>query len=299
MARPTIRLATRTSRLALAQTEQVATMLHEAGDLDVEMVPISTRADRDSRPLQQVGARGMFALELEQALLAGDVDAAVHSCKDLALEPTPGLAVAAWLPRADARDVICGPRRLEELPADAVIATSSARRTAALRSLGSRWSARPIRGNVETRLRLAAERGDDGCMLAEAGLQRLGLNPPRIILDVDQVVPEPAQGVIVVQTIESRANEQTWLDLNDDTTRWCATIEREVALALDGGCELPIGVHVDSSSDAPVLHWFVSSGEDASQQGALDLDRDEDAASMVEHATHQIQNELGAAVQRS
>ena len=284
----TIRLATRASRLALAQTQIVADALHAMDGIGVEIVPLSTRADRDTRPLQEVGARGMFAVELEQALREGIVDAAVHSCKDLALVDTAGLRVAAWLEREDARDAICGPATIADIPKGARISTSSARRTAALQHLDPTWTAVPIRGNVETRLRVSAERGDDGCMLAEAGLRRLGLSVPRVVLDIEQVVPEPAQGVIVVQTRIEDSEDPVWAALHHAPTQWCANLERTIARLLDGGCETPVGVHVTRESSVAHVHWFIARPGAAPVTGMHEIS----AALTVQEALEQLLPQL-------
>jgi hydroxymethylbilane synthase len=254
MSRPAtrIRLGTRSSPLALAQAELVVRALAVAQpEVEMELVPMRTAGDLDPRPFADIGARGIFASELERALLAGEIDLAVHSSKDLALEATPGLELAAWLPREDPRDVVCGSARsLDELPRGATVATSSARRAAALGRIRPDIVTTPIRGNVQTRLARAAERGDAGCMLAAAGLHRLGLEQHiGFSLDVEQVVPEAGQGAVVVQvrTGEARGGAVAWELLDHAPTAMAVRVERRVAAAMGGGCETPVGVHVDAS----------------------------------------------------
>lgn len=234
----------------MAQTTLVVQALRATQpELRVEVVPMRTRADADPRPFAEIGPRGIFATELERALLAGEIDAAVHSCKDLALEEQVTLELAAYLPREDPRDVVCGPAAsLDQIPEGASVATSSSRRAAALRRLRPDLVASPIRGNVQTRLERSAARGDAGCMLAAAGLRRLGLDA-RIgfAIEVDACVPEAGQGAVVVQVRagEGRGGAVAWELIDDASTAVAVRVERRVAAALGGGCDTPVGVHVD------------------------------------------------------
>jgi len=216
-------------------------------DYEVELVPIVSEGDTDPRPLAEIGERGIFASALEKALLDGTIDAAVHSCKDLPLEDTAGLTLACVPFREDPRDVLCGVAlSVDELPDGARIATGSARRSAALRTLRADLTPVAIRGNVATRLTRSAARGDDACMLAAAGLNRLGLRGSAggFALEYGQVVPEAGQGIVVVQT---RTGDDTvrWDTIDDREIRWVMDVERSVAHLLGGGCEHPVGVHVN------------------------------------------------------
>ena len=171
-----IRLGTRGSTLAIAQAQLVADALDDA-----EIVPIATAGDRDrTRRFDQIGdGRGVFTREIERALLEGEVDAAVHSAKDLTGEMPPGLVVAALLERDDPRDAVCGPfASLDEIPDGARVGTSSARRSARLRELRPGVEVVPLRGNVDTRLRKLDAGEADAIVLAAAGLRRLGLAAP-------------------------------------------------------------------------------------------------------------------------
>lgn len=249
-----LRLGTRASPLALAQAHAARDAICAAcPDIDIELVEVTTRGDVDQRDLASIGERGLFVAELERALLDGDVDVAVHSAKDLRLDPPGELELAAFLPRDDARDVLCaaaaGPiTGLDSLRPAARVATGSARRSALLRTVRPDVEAVPIRGNVSTRLERARERGDDALILAAAGLRRLGLDIAGLgaMLPVDAFVPDAGQGAVVVQA-RSDLRERLGVDLSGVDhagTRWSVEVERAVAVRLGGGCARPVGVHV-------------------------------------------------------
>lgn len=217
-------------------------------DAAVEIVEISSEGDCDMRPLRDFSARGVFAGALEEALRRGDIDIAVHSYKDLPLDPVGDLTICAVLPREDARDALCGMTvtSLHHLPQGARIATGSARRASILRTLRADLVPVDIRGNVATRLTRSAERGDDACMLACAGLRRLGRADSIVeAFDVSIVVPDAAQGIVAVQ---ARAADipmlNIWESVSCSDTMWAADVERAVARAAGGGCAHPVGVHV-------------------------------------------------------
>lgn len=259
-----LRLGTRRSPLALFQAHAVRDAIHAVEpDRAVELVEIVSDGDRDPRELRVIGERGIFAHALERELAAGTIDAAVHSSKDLELEATPGTVLAAWLPRADPRDALVGSSvELLELPQGATIATGSARRMAALRTIRPDLKPVPIRGNVRGRIDRAAQRGDAGCMLAMAGLTRLGITDDPSVdvrpIAVDVVVPEAGQGAVVVQA-PARSCPRTgfdWSRIDDLATRRTVQLERELTLLLGGGCEHPVGVHVEL--DRGVVHAFAA-----------------------------------------
>ena len=167
-----IRVGSRGSRLALTQAELASARLRGPG-LEIALVPITTAGDRDrTRPFGEIGARGVFVKELEEALLDGRIDVAVHSAKDMTSTDTEGLAVGAYLEREDPRDALCG---TPELRAGMRIGTASVRRRAQLLALEPTLSIEPLRGNIETRLRKRGERGLDAIVLAACGLERLNL----------------------------------------------------------------------------------------------------------------------------
>jgi hydroxymethylbilane synthase len=209
-----IRLGSRGSRLALTQAELAAEALRQANPgLDVALVPITTTGDRDrSKPFGEIGARGVFVKEIEEALLEGRVDVAVHSAKDMTSTATDGLAIGAFLAREDARDALCG---ADELRPGMRIGTASARRKAQLLALEPWLSIEPLRGNVDTRLRKRGERGLDAIVLAAAGLDRLGLaDEIGHRFDADQLVPEAGQGAVALQV---RQGEEELVAFADDS----------------------------------------------------------------------------------
>ncbi|MCW2927989.1 MAG: Porphobilinogen deaminase [Thermoleophilia bacterium] len=268
--RPALRLGTRRSPLALAQARLARAAL-QASDptLSVELVEMTSDGDVDMRDLRVIGERGIFAHTLERALLDGTIDAAVHSSKDLALEDTPGLVLAAWLEREDPRDALVGADAdLLELPQGVHLATGSARRSASIRTLRADLTTSPIRGNVQTRIATARERGDAGCVLAMAGLNRLGITDGAECsvrpIPVTQLVPEAGQGAVVIQAREHVCARTgfAYAAIDHVATRRSVQLERALARHLGGGCERPVGVHVEL--DALRVHaFFAPSPDDA------------------------------------
>jgi hydroxymethylbilane synthase len=239
-----LRLGSRGSRLALTQAELAAERLRRPG-LQVALVPVTTAGDRDRRrPFGEIGARGVFVKELEEALLAGRIDAAVHSAKDMTSTDTAGLAVGAYLSRDDARDALCGADGL--LPGMR-IGTASVRRRAQLLALEPSLSVEPLRGNVDTRLRKRGERGLDAVVLAACGLDRLGLgHEAGYRFDPAEVLPEAGQGALAVQV---RAGEEALVAAADDPeTRRRVEAERACVAAVGGGCLAPVAAHHDGST---------------------------------------------------
>jgi hydroxymethylbilane synthase len=240
-----IRVGTRASLLARTQTGWVVEQLRSHGHA-VEIVTISTQGDRrDDVPIAAIGGDGVFVRELERALLEGRIDAAVHSLKDLPTEETPGLTVACVPVRAMPFDVLVArePCTLESLPAGAVVGTSSVRRVAQVKRLRSDLVVRPIRGNVDTRLR-RLDAGEYDCLiLAGAGLERLGLGG-RIthVLRPDTFWPAVSQGALGIQTRADDRRLHLAVDpLDDSATHQAVRAERSCLAALAGGCLAPIG----------------------------------------------------------
>ncbi len=245
----TIRIGTRGSPLALAQAREVEARLAAAHGPDAyryEMRIIRTSGDRiQDRPLAEAGgSKGFFTKEIEEALLAGDIDIAVHSMKDMPTELPPGLAVPCYLPRQDVRDAFIGrgAANLAELPPGAVVATSSLRRQAQVRRLRPDLKVEALRGNVETRLRKLADGVANATILAMAGLNRLGLQD-RVSspLPVEVMLPAVAQGAV---GIESRAEDWAMAEvlaaINHQATALAVTAERAFLAKLDGSCRTPI-----------------------------------------------------------
>lgn len=274
---PSLRLGTRRSELALHQARLARELVMRAEpELQVELVEIESDGDLDPRELAQIDERGIFAHALERALRDGRIDAAVHSSKDVELRAANDLQLAAWLPRADARDALVGDGDLQRLARHGErVATGSARRTAILHTIAPGVQPAPVRGNVRTRLQRSAERGDGACMLAMAGLVRLGITTERndvYPLPVDVCVPDSGQGAVVVQAPGPVCPRTgfAWARIDDAATRRAAMLERELALLLGGGCEHPMGVHVELQSGR--IHAFAApSREDAGRTITLDL----------------------------
>jgi hydroxymethylbilane synthase len=241
-----VRLGSRGSRLALVQAERAADALRAAyPGVDVAIVPMTTAGDRDrSKPFGEIGERGVFVKEIEEALLSGRIDAAVHSAKDMTSTNTAGLAVGAYLPREDPRDALCG---ADGLRPGMRVGTASVRRRAELLSLEPALSVEPLRGNVDTRLRKMGERGLDAIVLSSAGLDRLGLSgeigyrfPP------EELLPEAGQGAVALQV---RAGEEGLVVAVDDAaTRRRVEAERACVARIGGGCLAPVAAHHDGNS---------------------------------------------------
>lgn len=240
-----LRIGTRASALALAQSGWVADRVR-AGGTAVELVTITTRGDAEQHgPVAELGGDGVFVREIERALLDERIDAAVHSLKDLPTADTPGLTVACVPPRASPFDVLVGRTAptLDALPAGAVVGTSSIRRVVQVRSLRPDLVIRPIRGNVDTRLRRLDAGDYDALVLAGAGLERLGL-AGRITetLRPDAFWPAVAQGALGVQIrVDDRRARDAVAPLDDPASHEAVRAERACLATLAGGCLAPIG----------------------------------------------------------
>lgn len=237
-----LKIGTRGSALALAQAQTVASVL------GAELVVIQSEGDRSSASLASLGGAGVFAAALREALLAGEVDAVVHSYKDLPTAPIPGLSIAAVPNRGDARDALCARDglTLTELPAGARVGTGSPRRRAQLLSRRSDLQIVDLRGNVDTRLaRVGSEDADrhlDAIVLAAAGLDRLGrLDAMTEYFGIDSWPTAPAQGALAVET--RAGDEKSVAKVDHATSRLTAEAERAVLALLEAGCSAPIGAH--------------------------------------------------------
>lgn len=240
-------IASRESRLALWQAEHVrACLMHCYPDCVVEILGMTTRGDRIlDKPLAQIGGKGLFIKELEIALREGRADLAVHSLKDVPMEMPQGFAVAAMSMREDPRDAFVSNRfaSLADLPAGAVVGTSSLRREAILCARYPRLTVTSLRGNLDTRLRKLDAGQFDAIILASAGLQRLGLAERiRQRLPFDEFLPAPGQGVLAIETVDDRPELLAWLKVLDDpVTHACVAAERAFSSALGGSCRVPLG----------------------------------------------------------
>lgn len=248
----TIRIGTRGSRLAMAQTGTIARMLENAG-CSVELVPVATPGDQSSAPIAEIGV-GVFTSAVRQALLEGRVDIAVHSFKDLPTAPEPGIALAAVSKREDPRDALVARDgfTLGELPPGSTVGTGSPRRMTQLRALGLGLNVVPIRGNIDRRLGMVESGELDAIVLARAGLartDRVGLITET--LDPIQMLPAPAQGALAVETRVDDVDTEHLLQsvVDDEATRVAVTAERALLAALEAGCSAPVGALAEVVED--------------------------------------------------
>ncbi len=238
-----VRIGSRGSRLALTQAELAAQIVRAAGH-DVAFVPITTAGDRDRKsPFGQIGERGVFVKEIEEALLADRIDVAVHSAKDMTSTDAEGLVVGAYLERDDPRDALVG---AEELRPGMRIGTASVRRRAQLLAFDPSIVVEPLRGNIDTRLAKARERGLDALILASCGLDRLGLEAQiGLRIPAELMLPEAAQGALALQV---RAGEEHLVAGGDDAeTRRSVEAERACVATVGAGCLAPVAAHHDGS----------------------------------------------------
>jgi hydroxymethylbilane synthase len=247
---PALRIGTRASALATAQSQRVADLLTAVGGRGVELVPVTTTGDVDGRPLVDFGGVGVFVGALREALLAGEIDIAVHSLKDLPTAETDALVVAAVPARVDPRDVLVARDGLTlgELPVGSRVGTGSPRRMAQLNALGLGLEMVPVRGNIDTRLRLVADSEVDGVVLARAGLIRIDrLDAVTETLDPLQMLPAPGQGALAIECRRVATGPDADLvlmvrdTLDDPASRAAVSAERSLLAALEAGCTAPVG----------------------------------------------------------
>jgi hydroxymethylbilane synthase len=239
-----LRIGSRGSRLALTQADLAADRLRRNG-LEIALVPITTAGDKDrTKPFGEIGSRGVFVKEIEEALLDGRVDVAVHSAKDMTSSDTEGLVVGAYLPREDPRDALCG---AAELRPGMRIGTASIRRKAQLLALEPALSIEPLRGNIDTRLRKRRERGLDAIVLAACGLDRLGLSDEiGRRFEPEELLPEAGQGALALQV---RTGDESLVRPADDAeTRRRVEAERACVFAIGGGCLAPVAAYHDGET---------------------------------------------------
>jgi len=258
-----IRIATRKSPLALWQAEHVRSRLQQAHPgLEVELLTMSTQGDKIlDTPLAKIGGKGLFVKELEQSMLDGRADIAVHSMKDVPVGLPPGLHLAVILKREEPRDAFVSNRyrSFAELPQGAHVGTSSLRRQAQLKKQRPDLTILDLRGNVGTRLRKLDEGQFDAVILASAGLIRLGM-ADRIteMLDTGICLPAIGQGAVGVECRVDDAELNALLQaLNDDNTRVCVTAERALNQRLEGGCQVPIAGHAILDDQLLILRGLV------------------------------------------
>ncbi|MBQ1913654.1 MAG: hydroxymethylbilane synthase [Selenomonadaceae bacterium] len=258
-------IGTRSSKLALWQADYVADSLRrEYPELQVEKKLMTTKGDRIlDAPLAKIGGKGLFTKELETAMLAGEIDIAVHSLKDMPTEVPEGLVISAITKRLDAGDALVSGkfRSLEELPAGAKVGTSSLRRKAQLLHARPDLNIQDLRGNVNTRLRKLEEEHFDAIVLAVAGLKRLGF-ADRIteVLPKELLLPAVGQGALAIETRADDAEVRRIIAfLNDEDTVNCARAERAFLARVEGGCQVPVGVHATAEGDALAVEAVIAS----------------------------------------
>ncbi|MER6628775.1 hydroxymethylbilane synthase [Streptomyces sp. NPDC000987] len=296
-----LRLGTRRSKLAMAQSGQVADAVSQVTGRPVELVEITTYGDTSREHLAQIGGTGVFVTALREALVRGEVDFAVHSLKDLPTAQPADLVLAAIPVREDPRDVIVARDALKftDLPRGARIGTGSPRRMAQLnayaRSHGLDIETRPIRGNVDTRIGYVRDGELDAVVLAAAGLSRLGrLDEVTDFLSVDTILPAPGQGALAVECAADRAELIAALgELDDPFTRAAVTAERALLAALEAGCSAPVGA----------LAGLLDAGQTDKEMRLRGVVGTTDGASMVQLSTtgpvpqtHDRATELGRAL---
>jgi hydroxymethylbilane synthase len=255
-----LRLGTRKSALALAQSTAVARALEALHPgLRVELVSFETKGDRTAGLLAPLGGKGLFTEELEAGLLDGSLDLAVHSLKDLPVSLPEELVVAAHPERADPRDVLVSDLapELEDLPAGSVVLTGALRRQAQVLAIHPELRVEGVRGNVQTRLRRWRELSAGGVILAAAGLERLGMlasdDLPAHPLDPEGFVPAPGQGTLALEVRSGSEAEELCLPLNHVPTARAADAERRVVAAFGGNCALPLGAWARPAEDGDGL----------------------------------------------
>ncbi|CAL9519716.1 hydroxymethylbilane synthase [Streptomyces cellulosae] len=261
MTEKALRLGTRRSKLAMAQSGQVADAVSQVTGRPVELVEITTYGDVSREHLAQIGGTGVFVAALREALARGEVDFAVHSLKDLPTAQPDELVVAAIPEREDPRDVIIArdALKLTDLPRGARIGTGSPRRMAQLnayaRTHGMDIETVPIRGNVDTRIGYVTKGDLDAVVLAAAGLNRVGRSDEVTdFLSVDTVLPAPGQGALAIETTADNAELIAALaQLDDPFTRVAVTAERSLLAALEAGCSAPVGALADLLADGQTV----------------------------------------------
>ena len=260
-----IRIGTRKSKLALWQSEWVKEQIEKKfPDVEVELIKIVTKGDKIlDVPLAKIGDKGLFTKEIEDAMLKGEVDIAVHSLKDVPSRLPEGLKLIAFSDREDPRDALlsCGKYTLDTLPQGAIVGTSSLRRKAQLRILRPDLEIRNLRGNVDTRIRKLKEGQYDAIILAAAGVKRLGWeNEIDEVLSPDRMIPSVSQGIL---GIEGRENDEEIEKIvreaiNSRESEIAATVERAFLRTVEGGCQVPLGCYAVVEEDRVHVRAFIS-----------------------------------------
>src|SRR5580698_7590493 len=297
-----LRIGSRGSPLALVQAHEVQARLAAAAGADpasIEIKVIRTTGDTiQDRPLMEAGGKGLFTKEIEEALLSGTIDLAVHSSKDMTTLLPPGLILSGFLPREDARDAFISnkAKSLRELPSGAVIGTASLRRQAMVKRARPDLQIVPLRGNVETRLRKIEDGVADATLLAVAGLKRLGLlSTAAALLDIDAFLPAVGQGAIGIETrADDSVTRALVAKISDADTAAALAAERAFLAVLDGSCRTPIGGYARVDGDTIRFRGLIAK-PDGSE--VLDVSREGrrlDAVKLGADAGHDLKARAGS-----
>ena len=297
-----IRIASRGSPLALAQARMVRDKLAGAHGIDPQAIEIRVvRTSGDviqDRPLSEVGGKGLFTKEIEEALLRDEADLAVHSAKDMQTQLPPGLIITACLPREDPRDVLVSrtAQRIADLAPGARIGTSSQRRAALVRRLRRDIDVVPLRGNVQTRLRKLDEGVADATLLALAGLRRLGLeSAASAILDPNEFVPACGQGVIAIETLADDSRTRELVAKLDDAEATTALIAERAFLAeLDGSCKTPIAGHAQLIGGELRFHGLIVKPDGSAAYETVRTGLAQDSCALGADAGQELKRKAGA-----
>ena len=303
LSRPVVlRIGTRGSPLALAQARMVRAALAAAlgiAEERIEQTIIRTTGDAiQDRTLAQAGGKGLFTKEIEEALLAGTIDVAVHSAKDMPTALPEGLMIAAVLPREDARDAFISRRAktLRELKPGAVVGTASLRRQAIVKRLRRDLEVVPLRGNVETRLRKLDDGGIDATLLALAGLKRLGLTQAATsIFSAEEFLPAVGQGVVAIEARADDAATRALLQaINHDETAIALAAERAFLAVLDGSCRTPIAGHATLAAGRLSFRGLVAKPDGSASFETSRAGAGRDAAALGADAGRELKERAGA-----
>jgi hydroxymethylbilane synthase len=296
-----LRIGTRGSPLALAQAHETRARLMAAHDLPEDAFAIdviATSGDRiQDRPLSEAGGKGLFTKEIEEALLAGRIDIAVHSSKDMPTTLPDGLALSAFLPREDARDAFIGKsaKSIVDLPHGATIGSSSLRRQALILRLRPDLRVISFRGNVQTRLRKLQEGTAEGTILALAGLRRLGLQSVATdLMALENFPPAPGQGAICIESREGDSRVKGLLEaINDITTAQALACERAFLAALDGSCRTPIAGYAKIDGDRLAFNGLILSLDGQRSHAVTSEGQAADAAEIGQRSGEKVRRDAG------
>jgi hydroxymethylbilane synthase len=302
MTPPLLRLGTRGSKLALVQAglvrDALAAVIPALADADaVEIVPIRTTGDAiQDRPLAEAGGKGLFVKEIEEALLSRRIDIAVHSMKDMPTAQPPGLVIAAFLPREDARDVLIAgdARRIVDLKHGANVGTSALRRRAQLLHRRPDLQIVDLRGNVDTRLAKRAAGVVEATLLALAGLKRLGMAHVGTPVPEDEMLPAVGQGAVCIECRADDAKIRAWLAAIDHRpTATCVAAEHAMLVVLDGSCRTPIAGHAILAADGLLLRGLIVKPDGSELIATERRGAAADAEAMGRDAGHELKRRGG------